>query len=159
MKENLSKKIIEKIKEEHIQPKPKWQFSLKAYLVWLLSALSLFIGSLAFSVVLYLIINNDWDVYVHITDNLIKFTILSLPYLWIVLLLLFVIISYYNFKHTKKGYKYHFYIILLSSILLSIIFGSLLYSIGVGRALDNILAVKMPMYEKLIFDRKGMTVS
>ena len=34
--DNLGDKVLRKIKEEHIAPKPRWQFLLKDYFIWFL---------------------------------------------------------------------------------------------------------------------------
>ena len=82
--------------------------------------LFLIIGGFSFGVIIYLIQNKDWDLYAEMNESFASFVLLSLPYLWFVLLALFFIIAYFNFKHTKSGYKFKLYYVLLISIILSI---------------------------------------
>ena len=58
-KENISKQVLEKIKDKKIKPKSKWEFLLKDYVWWFLGILALNIGGLAFSVIIYFLVNND----------------------------------------------------------------------------------------------------
>ena len=86
---NLSQAVLAKIKEEHIKPRPKWQFTFKNVLVWITSAIALVFGGLSSSVVIYMLVNNDWDVYEHITGSLAGFIFVTMPYYWLVFMAIF----------------------------------------------------------------------
>ena len=154
-KQCLSEKILEKIKEKNITPKPKWTFLLKDYSIWLLSVGSLIIGSLAVSVIIFLVRNDDWDVYKHINDSLGQFILLTLPYFWIIFLIIFILAANYNIKHTKKGYKYELHTLVFSGVAISLLLGVFLHNFGVGHAIDKILTHKMPVYTKVIQGKHG----
>jgi len=142
--------ILGKIKKENIAPKPKWFFLLKNYAVWSLGFLSLIIGGAAFSVVIYLVRYNDWDVYEQLDENFVSFILLTMPYFWILFLALFIYIVLYDIKHTKKGYRYSLPVILTGNIAVSMVLGVLFYKIGVSQALDDILGEKAPLYSQII---------
>ncbi len=154
--ENFESKLLEKIKEEKINPTPRWQFLLKDYVIWILGALLLLIGSLSFSVLIYLFKNNDWDVYEKLSGNFLQFILLTLPYFWILFLALFVFILDYNIRHTRRGYKYPLTIIVLASVFSSAFLGFLFYGLGFGEQLDYVLGRQMPFYEKFMNPRIGM---
>lgn len=156
--QNIEEKILETIKEKHLTPKPKWQFLLKDYLVWGSGLISLISGSFAFAVIIHMIITNDWDVYEYINNSLLGFILVTLPYFWLVFLALFTVIAHYNFKHTKKGYRYHLRTIVIISVTASIVLGTLLYNIGVGQAIDEALSQKLPLYNQFINQRKSIWV-
>jgi hypothetical protein len=147
---NLSEKILDKIKEKKIQPTAKWFFWLKDSVVWFLVIISLIIGGLATSVILFLFEYNEWDLYDKIAPNIWAFILLSLPYFWLVILLIFVIFILYNFKHTKGGYKYRSLYVIISSVLISIILGFIFYNLGLGNAIDNVLEDNAPLYGQII---------
>ncbi|MFH1661737.1 MAG: hypothetical protein ABIA02_01415 [Candidatus Falkowbacteria bacterium] len=151
---DLTKIILDKIKKDRINPKPRWQFLLKDYFIWILSFLFLIIGSFAVSVIIFLVKNNDWDIYEHVNNSFLEFALSSLPYFWIALLIIFILSSYYNFKHTKKGYKYQFYFVIAGGILFSILFGILLFNFGAGPGIDNIFTENISFYEKMVNKRK-----
>jgi hypothetical protein len=149
---NISQEILSKIKD--VKPRPRWQFLLKDYVVWFLASLALIISSLSFAVVLYMMIDNDWDVYSSISNSLLEFVFLTLPYFWLIFLGLFILIAYYYFRHTKKGYKLSLSKIFLFSLVINIFMGTFLYNIGLGKAIDNVVAQRVPFYKELINKRQ-----
>ena len=149
---DISQEIFDKIKE--VKPKPRWQFLLKDYLIWFLASFSLVVSSLALAVVLYMLIDNDWDIYTSISNSLLEFVFLTLPYFWLIFLGGFILITYYNFRHTKNGYKYPLSKIFLASLLINILLGTFLYNVGVGQAIDNAVAKRVPFYKEFINKRK-----
>lgn len=149
---NISNQVLERIKDT--KPKPRWQFLLRDYGVWVLGVLSLILCSLSFSVVLFMLTNNDWDIYSEINNNFLKFLLVTLPYFWLVFLLLFLLAAYYNFKNTKQGYKFPFYKVSLLSILASMLIGTFLYNMGVGQAIEDSFNNCVPYYKEVFNARK-----
>lgn len=146
---DLSQDILKKIKDKKIKPKPKWEFVAKDYLVLLFVFLSILFGSLATSVVIYMIDNNDWDLYNKINGNLAAFVLSTLPYFWLVVLTVMLILIYFNFRNTKGGYKYHSYSIITTSILISVILGFVFYNLGLAQTIDIVFEDKVPMYRQI----------
>lgn len=149
---NITNQVLEKIKD--IKPKPRWQFLLRDYSVWILGAVSLILGSLSFSVVLFMLVNNDWDIYAQLSNSFVKFLFTTLPYFWLVFLILFLLVAYYNFKNTKKGYKFPFYKISLLSIFSSMFIGMLLYNFGVAQVIEDSFNSRVPYYQDFFNTRK-----
>src|SRR3989339_688811 len=149
-KKSLSERIFNKIKEKKIIPRPRWEFLLKNYIVWLLGVISLIIGSLSVSVIIFMFKFSDFDIYESLHNNFFEFLISNLPYFWIIFLILFIVVADYNFKQTKKGYKYKLSTIILSSIIISIFLGSSLFAFGSGELIDNIMSRQAPFYSELI---------
>lgn len=153
---DITQTVLETIKDKKIIPRPKWEFVMKNYFIWTVSIISLIIGSFAFAVIIYMFKNNDWDLYQQIGKNLLNFTLATLPYLWLIFLSLFIFLAYYNFKHTKSGYKYKLNLVIGGSIITSIILGILFYNIGFGQAIDNIFDEKIPVYRRLMMHRAAI---
>lgn len=155
---SLSRDVLAMIKAKKIKPQPKWKFIWRNYFVWAISILSLLVGSLAFSVIIYMLKNSDWDIYENINNSLFKFILVTLPYFWIIFLVIFVFVADYNLKHTKRGYKYQVHFLILFSVALSMLLGSFMYNMGVGRAIDDSFAEKIPLYGKVInrMHKRGM---
>lgn len=149
MSDNLGQKIIDKIQNTHLEPKPRWHFLLKNRLVWMAGALTLLIGAVAMSVIFYLVNNQDLSLYKQADASFISWLLLSLPYFWIFFLALFIYLLYYNIKHTKKGYRYHPALLITSSILFSILLGALFSTLGIGRHIDNVLSQRAPLYDRV----------
>ena len=150
---NLSQSVLEKIREEHIKPKPKWEFLFKEYFVWSVGVISLIIGSVAIAVIIFMLRYNNWDIYEKIDDSLLGFVILTLPYFWFLFLALFIWLINFNIKHTKHGYKYNVNTILLTSVVASLFFGSALYMIGAGRWIDAVMSENAPFYRHIVNQR------
>jgi hypothetical protein len=150
MASNISDKILDKIKEKKITPKPKWQFRLKNYVFWAAFGASIAIGSLTFAVILHCAFENDWDVYRYLDKNLVSFIFISLPYFWIIFLALILAADYYEYKHTKSGYRYRGYFIVLGSVAVSFILGAGSFYFGMGKMIDEIFAKQVPYYHGMI---------
>lgn len=155
-KDNFIQDVLKTIQDKNIKPKAKWEFVIKNWLVLFVGLIFLIIGSIALSVIIYLLKNNDWDLRIQIGHNMFSFVLLSLPYIWFVLLIIFMAVIYYDFKHSKKGYKYDWKIIVGAIILISLILGVLFYNIGVGQAIEDTLNRKVPIYEKMMRHRIDM---
>ncbi|MFA5024640.1 MAG: hypothetical protein WC523_06860 [Patescibacteria group bacterium] len=143
-------KILAKIKTDKLTPKPRWQFLLKNYVVWIFGAAALLIGAAAISVMIYLFIYNDWNLYEQTHKSFMEFFLLTLPYFWIIFLGLFIFIIYYNLKHTKRGYRYPLYLVILAPVAASLILGFSLYYLGVGEQIDDVLGRQAPFYDRFI---------
>ncbi len=148
--------ILNTIKEKKIKPKAKWTFLLKNYVVWAFGIISLIFGSIAISVIIYLIKNNDWDLYTELSGSLLEFVLLTMPYFWMVFLAVFIFVINYNIKHTKRGYKFSLSVIFSASIFISIFLGVLFFNIGLGRALDDVLGERVSFYDTIINPRVRM---
>lgn len=147
-KDNLSNDVLKTIKDQKIKPTPKWQFLLKDYVIWGAGVVSVLVGAFAFAVVLYMVVNNDWDIYQYATNSLLGYIFSTLPYYWLLFLSIFIVIAYFNIRHTKKGYKYGLNMIIIISIGASIILGTVFYGLGLGQAIDNEFSKRVPIYKK-----------
>ena len=145
----IGNRVIEKIKEEKIEPKPRWRFLMKNYFIWTLFIVSIFIGALAFCTMLYVFFNNDWDLYKYLHTSVVGHIMLSIPYLWILFLIFFTALAYYNYKHTRDGYRHETYMILFLSIAGSALLGTFLYTLGMGESIEDLAANAVPYYEKI----------
>lgn len=147
--QSSGEKILEKIKQAHIKPKPRWEFLLKNCVIWALFIISILIGSLSFGIMIFMFKNNCLQHFINTSGVFQKFLI-GLPYFWLLILIAFIAIAFYNFKHTNKGYRHNPLFIVSAGILLSIIIGSIVYAIGGSEKLEDIFYRKMPFYQKMM---------
>jgi hypothetical protein len=153
MNNNLSKKLIDDIKNENITPTPKWKFRLRSYLLWGVGGVFVVVGGLSVSVIIYIFRYSEPDVYRQLTDGWTEFLLLFLPVFWLGLLVVAVLAVLYDFKCTKKGYKYPLSLIAATVILASLSLGMIFSYSGIGRAMDDILGRRAPYYSKVINPR------
>ncbi len=142
-----SKKIIDKIKKEDIQPIPKWYFRAKNSLVWLAFTISLFIGAAAFSVILYSIQQTEFNLLSHLSHSGLELFLGLLPFFWIIALLLFLVLAIVSIQKSKKGYKLNWARWVGFSIAISILLGTLFFIGGGARWLDHSFAEQVGLYE------------
>lgn len=150
-KPSLSQKILNTIKSRRISPKPRWEFLLKNYIIWAFFTVAIIIGSLATSVIIFMILNDGWGDLGNLSPR--AAILANIPYFWLALLALFLVVAYYNIKHTKKGYKYNPYLIILASVVISIGLGIVVYSQGVGEELEEVFYQQLPFYKQLSHQR------
>ncbi len=139
-----SEKIIEKIKEENIKPKPIWYFHLAKSFLYLFSTLAIILGGLALSLVSYLLINQDW---------LIPWPnfFYLIPYAWLITLLILYLLAYLNFKNYKRAYKFNKKQLLIFIFSSSILIAIFLNSANLPAKLHETFSKKSESYQK-IFD-------
>jgi len=146
----FDQKLLSKIKGNKLSPTPRWHFLLKNYVIWVVGGLSLLIGAGAVSVLTYLTINNDLQIHHVLNKTWGEVMLLTLPYFWLIFLGLFILVIYYNIKHTKRGYRYPLWAVLVVAILSSVILGEGLFLLGVGEKIDSIFSRRAPLYARLI---------
>ena len=141
----ISQEVLNKIKDKNIKPKPKWKFLVREYLMWIFFGLAVFVGSLAVSIIIFILTHIGWS------GHMFKLGfLLNIPYFWILILLIFLFLAYYNFKHTKNGYQYNPYMVVVLSVLISIVLGSVMYGLGQGEKMERMFYKGIPIYRQMI---------
>ncbi len=141
--------LISKMKDQNLKPIPKWRFTLKGMTIGLTLIVSVILGGLAFSVVLFSIQQLGFDLIAHMSHSKIEFLLGLLPFLWIVLLLVFLIIGMISIKNSRKGYKFSPSKLLLFNTAFSILLGTLFFIGGGAQWLENTFAVEIEFYESV----------
>ncbi|MFA6098355.1 MAG: hypothetical protein WCV50_01050 [Patescibacteria group bacterium] len=149
----LSKKILETINQEGLKPKPRWQFLMRQYVIWLAAVFSAIIGSVAFSVIIFALVNDDWEILNELGRTPLQHTLNTLPYIWIIIMGLFILLAYYNGRHTKSSYRYRAYWFVGGSMIVSIVFGGVFYVIGLGPGVHYFIRDNLPFYQVLMHER------
>ncbi len=152
----ISKSVIERIKKNDIKPIPRWHFLLKDSSLWILSVVNIILGSIGFSIIIYLLKNNDMVSEIRLANNFFEWIVFAIPILWILLTLFFLFIAFYYFKNTEGGYRFNAVKILLFSTLISILFGSVLYTSGTAEKLNDIFGKNVPYYKHSMDVRNAM---
>jgi len=152
MNKNFKNNLINKIKKENIKPIPKKYFILKKILINIFLVFSILIWALSVSIIFWYLLEADW--FLSHKLGLIKIAINFLPIFWILFLIISVIISYFNFKNTDKGYKFYLWQIVLVNILLSFIIWTLFYFTWFSQIVEEKIQNNLPKYrEFLVWDK------
>ncbi len=142
-------KILEKIETQNIEPTPRWYFQFKNLAFWSVFLISIFIGSVAFSIILYSVQQTDFVLISHLKHSKMESFLVLLPYFWLILLLVFSLLAFFSFKNFKKAYKYSLVSILSLSVFLSIILGCLTFISGGAQFLERKFADKIEIYNSI----------
>jgi hypothetical protein len=149
----LADNILNKIDQEKIKPIPKWEFLLKDSVIWGTFVVSVMFGSIGSAITMFLLVNSEVLSDFSLASSFFQWIILSIPVVWIVITLIFVLISIYNFKHTDEGYRYSVFSIFAVSLVVSILIGSIFYFFGLSERLNNWFGQSIPYYTSMMDTR------
>jgi hypothetical protein len=155
---DIKKTLLEKIETEHVTPISQWKFLVRGYGLWVVSGILLIFGSLGVASVLYIITKNDWDIYSEIHESRLTHIICTLPFLWLALFGIMIVLLYIDLKHTKHGYKYNAIALVLATFAASVCIGGCLHAAGFGEELDELIREKAPRQAHIFNPRmKGLS--
>jgi hypothetical protein len=153
MNDELSNKIIGRIDAEKIAPRPRWYFVSLRVIFWIFAVLSIIVGSLAVGAMIFLFA----DYYNHglpIIPHDLTELLLLIPYVWLIIFALFIVIGHESIKHTPKGYRYRLYAIVSVCVFLSFVFGSIFNFAGGGKTVHEFFNNNVPFYNVATYDSK-----
>jgi hypothetical protein len=148
-KSSLTCAVLERIEKDSVRPYSAWKFVCINYFVWIAWVFSVVFGAVSVAVLIYVGDHARFALYEATHKTTFSFLVEVMPYIWIVTFLCMSIFAYYNIRHTKSGYKYPFWKLLISSLLFSVGGGIVLHIFGIGYVIDTQLAKTMPVYRSL----------
>ena len=146
---NNAQKIIDKIKGENIQPRPAWSFASAEYIKWGAYMLFILVGSISFSIIIFAISVNGFDLLQHFKHSKLESYLVLLPVLWLGLLTFFLGASIASVMQTGRAYKYSFGKWVSLSTGISMTIGSLFFITGGARWLEHKFETNIESYESL----------
>ena len=156
MQKDRSESILDEIEKRNAELIPRWRFLAKRAGFWLLAAISVLTGGLAMATAIYVFLDNDFiEDQNYINRLLIERPILadvisSIPYVWLAALALFILVAYFGFRHTKKGYRYSAPKVIAASLFASLFLSLCLNTVDVGGYIHRYLIENLHVYNKLI---------
>lgn len=154
MNNTSPEKIIEEIKKQGIESRPRWQFLLKRWTLWSMAILSTIVGSIAVAVIIFTFIDYDTSVRTYLQKSVVEDILLSIPYFWFVTLVILVGITEYAVRHTKFGYRYATMRIVTAVFIGSVLLGIGLDFLDVGESVQSFLIDTFPAYDSLVYTSK-----
>lgn len=147
---DFSQDILAKIEEQHLEPRPRWQFFLVRALWWVMALVTTVIGGIAFASVLFFMQEQEWDWVLHRAT--FADVLRSIPFVWIVIFVLFAIVTMYDIRATKRGYRYETPALLALIVLSSMILGGAVYASGYEARPHEFLRDRVPGYRVIAPD-------
>jgi hypothetical protein len=154
----LAKRVLGRITDDHVTPRPRWEFLLKNYVFWGLGALAVVCGALAFSATLFEIQNVDWQWYMVTHTDFLSFFLSAAPFLWVSALTLSILVGYWYIRRTAHGYRYPLMMISCGAIILSLSFGGGLHVLGFGEEIEEMLGDHPPFYRPILVEQRSWWV-
>lgn len=149
----ISKKILEKIKKEDIKPIGRLSFILKDSFILILFFLNILFGSIGLAICIYLFrVSDIFDLILSVND-FIQILIISIPIIWVLITLLFIFVSYLNFRYSKGGYRFSFIKIFLINLLIIFVLGISIDTVGLSQRLNTVFSSNFPMYQESVDPR------
>lgn len=152
---DLVKETLEKIKNENIYPESKWKYLIKEKGIWMILLLILFVGAISLAVFFEIIVELDWDLHNVVFQNYFLYFFKIIPYFWIIILILFLILAYFDFRKTENGYKYNSLKIFSILFLIVILFGFISYYFNAGKKINSALIDNNSFYKNHIITKEN----
>lgn len=134
MDKDITKSAMERIKTLGIKPESKTTVILRRLKFWAPTILMGLLGAVAIAAIYFNLDGNDWDLFPRLG---LGFIIHSVPYFWIVLFAILVVLGDFYYGKTEVGYRYTFARIAGIFILITMFFGGLLMYMGAGRVFER----------------------
>ena len=146
-RKDLKSQILTRIEKESVCPRSRLFFGSIECGVWALWGLTVLFGALSVAVTLFVVTFRQYSLYEATHASFLAFAIDVLPYLWIAVFAAMVLFAVYNLRHTKNGYRYPLWKIVVSSLVLSLAGGAFLHLAGVGFSFDKQMGVFSKDYQ------------
>ncbi|MBT6069339.1 hypothetical protein HOG48_06335 [Candidatus Peregrinibacteria bacterium] len=146
---NLSQDVLKKIKSKNLKPKPKWGFLLKNWVFWVLGTLTIILGAISLGITMFLLTATNWTLHNELNSSFFSLILNALPYFWMILLALMTVVTHYNVRHTRKGYKLKTSHLTTGIIIISLISGLIFFGAGTAKEIEEQMQNHMPPYKQL----------
>jgi hypothetical protein len=152
--DRLAKRVFDRIADEKLRPRPRWEFLWRNYFFWGFGAVAVVLGALAVSAMLFEVESVDWRLALVTHSNFFSFFLAAAPFLWMGSLLLFVLIGYRTVRETNHGYRYPLSIIIIGAVLASLSLGTALYTTGFGRIIETTMGDNLPFHHPILEEER-----
>ncbi|MBK6364819.1 MAG: hypothetical protein IPF52_15585 [Saprospiraceae bacterium] len=142
-------KIINRIKENNLQPQPEWKYIFSKQQKKLTFYFYCF-GWNFFSVILFAISENGFDLLQHFRHSRIESFLVVLPLLWLASHTLFLAVSVFSVLNTGRAYKYSMGKWMMVSAALSMTIGTLFFITGGAKWLEKKFETHIESYESIL---------
>ena len=149
----LEKRILEQIEQRRLAPRPYAYFLARRSVFWTLAIVSILLGAISVDVMIYGALDYFAPAGQH-EELPFEDWFESVPFVWLLLLVLFVASAFFGLQKTRRGYRYRVSYVLAGTILASAVLGVLLHRLDVGKRIHQFLNANVPAYERMIRSRE-----
>jgi glucan phosphoethanolaminetransferase (alkaline phosphatase superfamily) len=147
--EKLENKIIKEIELRNLKPRSKAFFKARIFAINFLSVLSIFITSVAMASLFYQVQQSNFKDVLEKTDfSVVYYVFITLPYLWFLIGLIFILLFAHNFRKVKRNYRYTFTSVVSGALLLSLFIGSIIHMSGLSKVTENLAEQNIEIYRQ-----------
>lgn len=144
--EPLADKIIERIEQEGVTPKPRWRFTLLNRLFWLLWGVSILFAVAAAGAMIFALANAGWEFRAVTHDSFVAYLIDVLPLFWIAAIVLLLLLAHETVRRTKLGYRYPVKTVVGFGALGVLLGGFVLFASGLAESVEQGVGRHIPLY-------------
>lgn len=150
----LEKNILEQIEKRGLVPRSYAYFMARRSVFWTLACVSVVLGAVSVAVMIYGALD-ELATGGRSTDEIPFDDVFeSLPFVWLVMLVLFTVSALYGVHKTRRGYRYRASLVVVGAVLASAVLGALLHRFDVGKQIHQYLNSQFPAYERLVRSRE-----
>ncbi|MCB0420125.1 MAG: hypothetical protein KDD61_03965 [Bdellovibrionales bacterium] len=143
----LSRRVLDQIARENIQPKSRMYFFLEALKTWFLVLISIFIGGHSLGILIYFASHLDFALLPLFLKTDEKVLLLFSVLVWFVGLVLGSVFGYRRYRKTKKGYRIESFNLILLVIVGVFGVGLLSYKTEATVYFEQKLHKYLPVYQ------------
>lgn len=138
--------IMRKIESEKITTHSRFWFVLHDIAFWCLWFLSALTGAFALSAIVFVLQSSSWQLYLITHDSFLSYATNTIPFLWLVLFLIMVILAHVNLRHTPKGYRYSSLLLIVLNLAVTLLLSVIITAAGLGKFVDEEVGKRIPLY-------------
>lgn len=152
----LADKVIGLIDQEQMTPRPRWQFVLKEKALWFAAVLALILAAAASGVTVFAFANSGFEFYRVTHSGLLPFLADALPLMWMAIFIAALFIAYENVRHTGRGYRYSFVLLIVGGVVIAMAGGAAVYISGLGGDVDERFGLHIPLHRPTVEQQKAL---
>jgi NADH:ubiquinone oxidoreductase subunit 5 (subunit L)/multisubunit Na+/H+ antiporter MnhA subunit len=154
MDKKLSENVIRELDKSGLNPRPRWHFLLKRSVFWFVASISVLLGAVAIAVMIFVFFDYDEETQQYLDQVSVGHILLTIPYLWLIVLAFLIFLTHLGIKHTKGGYRYSVLQVAVTASVFSVVLGAAMNEFGVGEKIDGYLNEVVPYYDSLEYTSK-----
>lgn len=142
---DLTNEIMKKVRGGNVKKTPKSFFVLKRIFVWVSLVVAVVLAAFSLSMVIFQIVQVDWAILPRVAPGAGLRLFRLVPYFWLLVAFVIFVFVYFDFKQTRKGYRYSGGLIVIGSVIVSLFLAIVIHLLRAPEHFDK-LFLRMPFY-------------